>query len=106
MPLYAHSRYYDKGKPVDEHMSVVNISRGGACLSFQKPLAIGSILNMEFSDCESGFANQLLEWSKIHGDMVNLRVQGEVLRNEEFDDQFQNHRIAIKFNSPIHILGY
>jgi hypothetical protein len=106
MPLSVKAEFYESGEWRSESMKLVNISRGGACIAYQHPLEAGSIVNLEISDCSSGFVNQLGEWSKVHGDLVSLKVQGQVMRNQEHNEEFQHHYVALQFKSPIKIIGY
>lgn len=102
--LYANAEFWIKGKHTCKAMNVSNISSGGACLISKKPIEVGSIINLEILDCETGTASEIGGWNKLHGDMVNIRVQGEVLRNEDFAHQFKKSgHVAVKFQSPVHI---
>jgi hypothetical protein len=101
--LYANAEYWIKGKHTCKSMNISNISSGGASILSNKPIEIGSTINLEIVDCETGTASELGGWNKLHGDMVNIRVQGEVLRNDNFKQSEPKGRVAIKFHSPIHI---
>lgn len=106
LPMTAKTKYYVKGKPLEESLNISNIGRGGLCLCHESEIEVGSIMDIEICDCDSGFVNQLGEWEKVHGDLVNLKVQGEVIRNDAPTKENNHHHVAVRFNSPIHILGY
>ena len=101
--LYANAEYWIRGQHTCKSMNISNISSGGASIMSNRPIEVGSIINLEIVDCETGTASELGGWNKLHGDMVNIRVQGEVLRNENFSLNRQKGRVAVKFQSPIHI---
>lgn len=106
LPLCVTTEYREQGKLQIEHMSILDMSSEGARLKFTKALAVGMSMELEIVDCDSGFVNQLGAWNKIHGDLVNLKVQAEVLRCERVPGGDSHFQIAVKFKRPIHFDGY
>jgi hypothetical protein len=105
IPMMATASYLVAGKLTQRRVDLFNLSKGGACLNHSETIAEGTAVDLEISDCTSGFVDQLGIWNKVHGDMVDLHVHGRVLRSEN-SGNFDHKHVAVQFNGPIKIMGY
>lgn len=106
VPLCVTSEFTEKGKLLIEHMSIIDLSSVDAHLKALRAVEAGTAMELEIVDCDSGFVNQFGAWSKIHGDLVNLKVQAEVQRCDPFPGDEKHWQITVKFRKPIHLYGY